>query len=144
MFLLKQYRAKVVFYRPPTWTVGLQRSLVWHYSRDELNLPRELGLSLSKPVCSPVDRAVLRRLMFIVPLSTLLKAPHMPGKYLRNIAKWQNVHGYYHCIISYHVSFQWSISLRVWLMGSKTGLYLRSVFKKLILCSAVSASTGYP
>ena len=75
MFLLKQYRAKVVFYRPPTWTVGLQRSLVWHYSRDELNLPRELGLSLSKPVCSPVDRAVLCRLMFIVPLSTLFKSP---------------------------------------------------------------------
>ena len=38
MFLLKQYRAKVVFYRPPTWTVGLQRGLVWHYSRDKLNL----------------------------------------------------------------------------------------------------------
>ena len=29
-------------------------------------------------------------------------------------------------------------------MGSMTGLYLRSVFKKLILCSAVSARTGYP
>ena len=85
MFLLKQYRAKVVFYRPPTWAVVLQRSLVWHFSRDELNLPRELGLSLSKSVCSPVDRAVLRRLMFIVP---------------------SHVHGYYHCRISYDVSFQ--------------------------------------
>ena len=29
-------------------------------------------------------------------------------------------------------------------MGSKTGWYLRSVFKKLILCSIVSARTGYP
>ena len=27
------------------------------------------------PVCSPVDRAVLRRLMFILPLSTLFKSP---------------------------------------------------------------------
>ena len=123
MFILKQYRAKVVFYCPPTWTVGLQRSLFCHYSRDELNLPRELGLSLSKPVCSPVDMAVLRRLMFIVP---------------------SHIHGYYHCSISYHVSFQWGISLRVWLIGSKTGLYLRSVWKKLILCSAVLATTGYP
>ena len=39
------------------------------------------------------------------------------------------------CIISYHVSFPLIISLRVRLMGSQTGWYLRSNFKKLILCS---------
>ena len=77
MFLLKQYQTKEVFYCPPTCTVGLQRSLVWYYSRDKLNHPtrRQLGLSLSKSVCSLADRAVLRRLMFIVPHSTLFKSP---------------------------------------------------------------------
>ena len=39
------------------------------------------------------------------------------------------------CIISYHVTFLVIISFRVRLMGSKTGWYFRSVFKKLILCS---------
>ena len=38
MIFIKLYRAKVVFYRSQTLTVGLQRGLVWHYSRDELNL----------------------------------------------------------------------------------------------------------
>ena len=38
MIFIKLYRAKVVFYRPRTLMVGLQTGLVWHYSRDELNL----------------------------------------------------------------------------------------------------------
>ena len=92
MFILKQYQAREVFYCPPTWTVGLQRSLVWHYSRDELNIPtpRQQGLSLSKSVCSLADRAVLRRLMFIVPHSTLFKSP----PYVREVS-YKHC-GYYH------------------------------------------------
>ena len=63
-----------MFYRHLTWRVRLKRSSAWHYYRDELKLPRELGLSLSKPVCSPVDRAVLRRLMFIISVKYILKS----------------------------------------------------------------------
>ena len=125
MFLLKQYRAKVVFYRPPTWTVGLQRSLVWHYSRDELNLPRELGLSLSKPVCSPVDRAVLRRLMFIVPLSTLFKSP----AYAREVSQK-------HCqlakcsqILSFHHFISCQFSVKYILKSLTHGIKDRFIFE---------------
>ena len=54
-----------------------------------------------------------------------------------------HVHGYYHCILSYYVSFQWSNILKSLTHGIMTGLYFKSDFKKLIFCSAVSASTGY-
>ena len=63
MIFIKLYLAKVVFYRPRTLTVGLQRGLVWHYSRDELNLPRDLGRSLLKPVCSTVGTDLSRWLL---------------------------------------------------------------------------------
>ena len=38
MIFIKLYRAKVVYYCPRTLTAGLKRGLVWHYSRDKVNL----------------------------------------------------------------------------------------------------------